>query len=89
MTPIEQKAILFVLEGRCRLDHADDTLIYGQVKGDHGVYRVSVDPDGHHCDCDYGRFQGGRHSHTVALQLVAEAVGQGIPVPQLEEVAYG
>ena len=72
MTPQELKAIRIVLNGKVRVSYRNADVLAGDVEGDHGTYRVSIDPDGPHCDCVYGREHGGRHSHTIALEL-AEA----------------
>ena len=72
MTPQELKAIRIVLNGGVRIAYRSDDVLAGDVEGDHGTYRVSIDPDGPHCDCIYGVEHGGRHSHTIALEL-AEA----------------
>lgn len=69
MTPQELKAIRLVLEGHVRISYRSGDVLAGDVEGDNGTYRVSIDPDGPHCDCKFGREHGGRHSHTVALEL--------------------
>ena len=75
MTPQELKAIRIVLEDKVRIAYRTDDVLAGDVEGDHGWYRVTIDPDGPHCDCLYGREHGGRHSHTIALKLAEEYVG--------------
>jgi hypothetical protein len=72
LTLTERKAVLLVLEGKVRVDHTDGLLVYGRVEGKHGTYTVSVDPEGHHCDCQFGRHKSLAHSHTLALELMAE-----------------
>ena len=67
MTPQELKAIRLVLEGNVRISYRTDDVLAGDVTGDTGTYRVTIDPDGHHCDCKFGVEHGGRHSHTIAL----------------------
>ena len=67
MTPQDLKAIRLVLEGRVRVAYRSADVLAGDVEGDTGQYRVSIDPDGHHCDCMYGVEHGGRHAHTIAL----------------------
>ena len=50
----------------------DDRIEYaaGTVEGDHGDYRVMIEPDRDTCDCRYGMAKIGRtHSHTTALKL--------------------
>ena len=69
MTPQELKAIRLVLEGKVRVAYRSADVLAGDVEGDTGSYRCSVDPDGPHCDCMFGREHGGRHSHTIALEL--------------------
>ena len=71
MTPQELKAIRLVLENKTRIVYQNQDVLSGRVQGDHGTYLVWIDPDGPHCDCPYGREHGGRHSHTIALQLAA------------------
>ena len=68
----ELKAVRIVLAGGVRIAYQSDDVLAGDVEGDHGTYRVSIDPDGPHCDCMYGWEHGGRHSHTIALELAAE-----------------
>ena len=72
MTPQDLKAIRLVLNGNVRVAYRSSDVLAGDVEGDTGIYRVSIDPDGPHCDCLYGIEHGGRHSHTIALEL-AEA----------------
>ncbi len=72
MTPAELKAIRLVLEERVAVTFQTADVVAGDVQGDTGGYRVSIDPDGPHCDCLYGREHGGRHSHTIALELAVE-----------------
>lgn len=78
LTNIERKAIRLVAERKVHIVKDDGTHIEGFVVGDTGTYSTSVDPDGHHCDCEYGEHRdGARHSHTIALTLQAEAERQG------------
>ena len=72
MTPQELKAIRLVLENRVTVSYRTDDVLAGDVAGDTGTYRCTIDPDGPHCDCRFGTEHGGRHSHTIALEL-AEA----------------
>ena len=72
MNAQETKAVRLVLENKVRVAYRSSDVLAGDVVGDTGTYRVSIDPDGCHCDCVYGVEHGGRHSHTIALEL-AEA----------------
>ena len=75
MTPQELKAIRLVLEGHVRISYRTDDVLAGDVTGDTGTYRCSIDPDGSHCDRKFGREHGGRHSHTIALELAVAHEG--------------
>ena len=75
MTPQELKAIRIVLEDKVRIAYRTDDVLAGDVEGDHGWYRVVIDPDGSHCDCRFGVEHGGRHSHTIALELAVAHEG--------------
>ena len=75
MTPQELKAIRLVLEGNVRISYRTDDVLAGDVEGDTGTYRVTIDPDGPHCDCRFGVEHGGRHSHTIALELAVAHEG--------------
>ena len=69
MNAQELKAVRLVLNGNVRIAYRSSDVLAGDVEGDTGTYRVSIDPDGPHCDCLYGIEHGGRHSHTIALEL--------------------
>ena len=75
MTPQELKAIRLVTENRVAVSYRTDDVLAGDVEGDTGTYRVTIDPDGPHCDCTFGREHGGRHSHTIALELAVAYAG--------------
>lgn len=76
MRSIEKKAARLVNTGAVKVDYhrfdKNGGLAYAQgtVTSDHGSYLVSVEPDRHSCDCQFGINQPGRiHSHTRALEL--------------------
>ena len=50
----------------------DGRIVFAQgvVTSNSHTYRVTVEPDRHMCDCEYGVNRPGRvHSHTRALEL--------------------
>ena len=77
MNSQELKAVRLVAAGRVTtsrytIEDGIVTTASATVEGDHGVYHVTVEPDGSYCDCEYGTNRPGRsHSHTIAVVLAA------------------
>ena len=71
--PVDRKALRLVRSGKVRLVERTGDVIVFEVEGDHQTYRVTWDPEGHHCPCAAHIV---RCSHNIACELliaVAEA----------------
>ncbi len=76
---IRAKAVRLVQEDRVAVAYVSrhGLVVAGLVRGDSGtIYRPTVDPAGHWCDCHYGQYaRGAACSHTLALLLKAAVDG--------------
>lgn len=92
-----EKAARLLREGGALVAHtAPGPVISGIVRASSAgrMYRVTVDPDGHHCTCEYAKHHPlAPCSHSVALELQADKDGlmaqlQSEAEPVREEVTH-
>ncbi len=71
MSPIEEKAIRMVEDGKVTITWTGDGAAAGTVDGHTDTYQVSFSPAGRICTCEAGR----HHrvcSHAIALELAVD-----------------
>ena len=64
---VVRKGVRLAVGGKVRIETNTDDVLAGYVQGDHARYRVSIDPNGHTCECPSTR----QCSHMIALLIEA------------------
>ena len=77
MNQTEEKAVALVGGGKVRIKAHTDDVLRGEVEGGHGVYEVTIDPEGAWCECEHGKHRNprARCSHVLAVEI--ESVREG------------
>jgi uncharacterized Zn finger protein len=73
-----RKAVRLVLNGAVQKLRIDGDNLSAEIAGDHGIYKVAVNPDQRSCTCLAGQNSHLDCSHVYALQLAAEAKREGV-----------
>ncbi len=71
MTPTETQAVALVGGGKVRIKAQTVDVLRGEVEGRHGVYAVTIDPEGAWCECEHGKHRNphARCSHVLAVEI--------------------
>lgn len=74
-----QKAVTLVGEGKVKITFQTADVTSGEVIGEHGVYRVEINPAGQWCSCEHGKHRSpmAECSHVLAVKVERERIGQG------------
>ena len=67
----EEKAVAIVGKGRVRIETSTIDVTTAEVDGEHGTYRVTLDPEGQWCNCAHGshRSPHAECSHVLAVRI--------------------
>lgn len=67
----EEKAVGLVGKGKVRISTNTTDVIAGEVDGEHGTYKVTIDPDGSWCECAHGSHRNphAECSHVLAIRI--------------------
>ncbi len=70
-TRTEEKAVILAGEGKVRISTRTEDVTVAEVEGEHGTYRVTLDPEGSWCSCQHGTHRNPHAdcSHVLAVRI--------------------
>jgi hypothetical protein len=73
----EEKAVDLVGKGKVKITTRTDDVTSGEVEGDHGTYKVTIDPSGSWCSCAHGTHRNphAECSHVLAIKIETVRLG--------------